>query len=184
MAFKWTTPRTWVASEVVTASMGNEQWRDNSEAVNRFVRKTADESLNTNITVQDDNHLSIAIPQAGTYVVECIIVASSAANAAGDIKFGFTFPTGTLHMFGAGLDTTLASGNEGTFNGRALNNDTASPTATAAYGLSTTPTHIRVTVLLIATASGTLTLQWAQSASNANNTTVHEGSFMLARQVA
>jgi hypothetical protein len=51
-------------------------------------------------------------------------------------------------------------------------------------GLSATQLAIKVHGILIATASGTLRLMWAQMAANASASTIKAGSHMLVRQVA
>ena len=172
----WTAPRTWVAGEKPPASTLNTHIRDNLIALNGFVRKTADEPVTSSAALQDDDQLLYTIAATGTYVFDAYLIATSAANAAGDLSLGFTAPTGTLQYQGIGLDTTLASGNTGTVN-------TAS-SGTLNYGLSTTATLIWIHGTLIATATGTLQLQWAQQASNASASTVKSGSHMLVRQVA
>jgi len=177
MAFQWTSPRTWVAGEKPPASTLNAHIRNNLEALNGFVRKTADESVTSSAVLQNDDQLLFSIPQAGTYVFEFVIFATSAANAAGDIQIQVIGPAGTFTFGGNGLDITLASGNTGTVN-------TAGISTTVNFGVSTTQTMILIKGILVATASGTLQLQWAQQASNANATTVKAGSHMTVRQVA
>jgi hypothetical protein len=183
MTFKWTAPRTWVAAEKPPASTLNDHIRNNLEALNGYKEKTADESVTSSTTLQDDNHLLFSIPQAGTYVFDARLFMTSAANAAGDIKVGFTFPTGTCHFAFIGLDDTLASGFKGPMHGQGALSATSGTTALA-LGLSTSTLFGSVQGILIATASGTLTLQWAQLASNASASTVKSGSHMLVRQVA
>lgn len=176
MAFKWTPPRTWVAGEKPPAATLNDHIRNNLEALNGFVRKTADESVTSSAVLQNDDHLLWTIPQAGTYMFDAYLIADSAANAAGDLSVDFTAPAGTLQFAGHGLDTTLASGNTGTVN--------AASSGTLNYGLSTTATLVWLHGTLVATASGTLQLRWAQQASNASASTVRSGSHLTVRQVA
>lgn len=179
----WTTPRTWVAGEKPSAATLNLHIRDNLNALNGFVRKTADESVTSSATLQNDNHLTLSIPAAGTYIIDLRLFASSAANAAGDLQVGFTFPAGTMHVGYGVLANTLASGSSGTAEfGASLS--VASGAAAAGIGLSTTVTHQIINAIFIATASGTLQVQWAQLASNASASTVKAGSYMTMRQVA
>lgn len=179
----WTAPRTWTAAETVTAAIMNGAVRDNLLALNGYVHKSADESLNTSTTLQNDNHLLYAIDDTGTFEIDAWIYAASAADAAGDIKFGWSFPTGTLHFSGFGLDSTLASGQSGTFAAAAALSATSGTTALG-FGLSTQNNTIHLHGHLAATATGTLQLMWAQVASNANNSTVKAGSHLRVRQVA
>lgn len=178
----WTAPRTWVAAETVTAAIMNTHVRDNLLATTGYVRKTADESLNLSTTLQDDDHLLYTINDTGTFVFDLELIVTSAANAAGDFKFGFTFPTGTMDFNAIGADTSLASGNVSTAHFGVVISATSGSTALA-YGASTTAAVIRARGHFAATATGTLRLQWAQFASNASNTTVKAGSFMTVRQL-
>ncbi len=178
----WTTPANWAASEVPTSTKMNQQIKGNFEAINGFVRKTADESVTSSAVLQNDDHLFYSIAATGTYVIDLNLIATSAANAAGDLSVAFTFPTGTFYAFGHGLDTSLASSSIGTIN--AGGGVVTSGTAIALYGLSTSVTFINIKGLFIATATGTLQFQWAQQASNANASTLKTGSFMTVKQVA
>jgi hypothetical protein len=178
----WTTPRTFVAGEVETAAIFNAHLRANLNAINGFVRKTADESVTSSAVLQNDDHLLYTISAAGTYVLDLFLLATSVANAAGDINVAFTFPTGTFYLLTDGLQDTLASGNTGTVikAGGAI----TSGTAFAGFGLSTNTTAIKLNGLFIATATGTAQFQWAQQTSNANASKVLTGSYMTVRQVA
>jgi len=178
----WTTPRTWVAAEVVTAAEMNAHVRDNLNAINGFVRKTADESVTSSAVQQNDDHLLYAIPAVGTYVFDLYLLALSAANAAGDLQVGFSFPTGTFYLTGFGADAGLASGSVQT--GAWGSAPITSGAAALTYGLSTTSNSIHLHGLFIATATGTVQFQWSQSVSNASASTVKTGSHMLVRQVA
>lgn len=173
----WTSPRTWVSSEVVTAAQMNAHVRDNLTALNGFVRKTADESVTSSTTLQNDNHLLLTIPAVGTYEFDAYLFGTSAANAAGDLNVGFSFPTGTLHFGGAGADATLASSVLGPGNWQGSLSAT-SGTTSHSYGLSTSTLLIHIHGLFIATATGTLQLMWSQAVSNANASTIKSGSHM------
>lgn len=179
----WTAPRTWVAAEVVTAAIMNTHVRDNLNALNGYVRKTADESVTSSTTLQNDDHLLYTIGATGTYVFDLYLLATSAANAAGDLGVGFTFPTGTMYLGGIGPDTGLASGTVQTGQWGA-NNAYTTGALFNVYGLSTSTLDIRLHGLFVATATGTLQFQWAQQASNANASTVKAGSHLVVKQTA
>ena len=173
----WTNPRTWVAGEKPTAAVMNQHIRDNLLALNGFAQKTADESVTSSTTLQDDDHLQYTIDATGKYVFELTLFARSAADAAGDLRIDMVGPAGTFTWGAIGLDVTLASGNTGTVN-------TAASGSPYNFGLSTTQLMIIVKGLFVATATGTLKLQWAQQASNANASTIKAGSHMTVKQVA
>lgn len=150
-----------------------------------FVRKTADESVTSSTTLQNDNELTLAVAANCTYAFRVWLLATDATDANGDIKFGFTFPTSAVcHFSGKGPHTLLASGafGDGEYIGR---NTATSGSTVASYGLTTSVIGIEITGLLIVGANaGNLQLQWAQNTSDANATTVQAGSFMILERVA
>lgn len=181
MPAAWTSPATAAAGEL-TSAFWNTHVRDNLLALSGFVYKTADESVTSSATLQNDNHLTYTINQAGTYVVDMHLIGTSAANAAGDLQIAFTFPTATFYGTAYGADTGLASGSVQT--GQWGANTLTSGTVFQNFGLSTAFLGIHFHGLMVATASGTLQLQWAQQASNANASTLKAGSYMTVKQVA
>ena len=176
----WTNPRTWVAGEKPSAATLNAHIRDNLNALNGFVRKTVDESITSSTAVQNDNELVFTIGATGTYVFDLYLLVTSAANAAGDIQVGFSFPTGTLNLWGPGTDPALGSGTIA--SGKFAASGATSGTFWNDYGVSTTASGFNIHGLLQATATGTLTFQWAQFASNANATTVKANSHLIVKQ--
>jgi len=166
----------WTTNEVVTATKLDQVSVD-------YVLKSADESVNLSTTLQNDNDLAYTVAATGTYVFDLHLYATSAANAAGDLIYGFSFPTGTLHFAQTGPNNLLASGSNETGEWIARLSATSGTTSTP-VGLSTSMIGIHVHGILIATATGTLQLMWAQNTSNANNSTVKAGSHMIVRQVA
>jgi hypothetical protein len=177
----WSAPRTWVTSEVVTAAQLNQEIRDNLNALNGFVRKTTDESITSSTAVQNDDHLLYTIGATGTYVFD-LYVRIVAGNAAGDIQVGFSFPTGTLDLWGPGIDPAIAAGTIA--SGKFYSAGATSGTFWTDFGASATATGFNLHGLLQVTATGTLTFQWAQFASNATATTVKAQSHLIVKQVA
>jgi len=163
-------------AEVVTATKLDQLAVD-------YVIKTADESVTSSTTLQNDDHLLYTVAATGTYAFDLYLIATSAANAAGDINVAFTFPTGTMRLWGPGSDPALASGTlaQSKF---AASTAVTSGTAWQDFGLSTTSLGFNIHGLFTATATGTLQFQWAQFASNANATTVRAGSHLIVKQVA
>jgi hypothetical protein len=150
-----------------------------------YVRKTADESVTSSTTLQNDNELLLAVAANCTYVFRVWIMATDATDANGDIKFAFTFPTGAVcHFSGKGPHTLLASGAFGDGEYIARNTATSGSTV-ASYGLTTSVIGIELTgLLIVSSTAGNLQLQWAQNSSDANATTVQAGSFMTLERVA
>lgn len=146
--------------------------------------KASDTSVNTDGTVNSDPELVIVLPANRTYDIEVVIHATSAANAAGDLRVAYAWTnTATVTRGGDGLALALASGTSADLNAPALAADTTSPTSDLTYGVSTTRTVVREVLTVVTGGTAvTLTLQWAQETSNANNTTVLTGSKMIARR--
>jgi hypothetical protein len=163
------------AGEVLTASKLN--------SLGLPATKTGDESVTSSAVLQNDDQLLIVLNSAGTYYVDVYLFVTSAANAAGDLSVGFSFPTGTMHFGVHALDSTLASGSNGTMVTAGILSAT-SGSSSLSVGASTSVTLVWVHGVFTATATGTLQFMWAQAASNASATTVRAGSHMTARQVA
>lgn len=180
----WQTPPTFTGTDgTVVHDSTFQKLSDDLNALNGSVRKTADESVTSSATLQNDNELAIAIPAAGTYEIDVHLFVTSAANAAGDLRVGATFPAGTMTMAADGLDNSLASGAAGTMT-RFAAAITSGVDPGVALGASTTMTYAHIKFLFVATASGTFQFQWAQGASNANATTVKANSFLTMVQRA
>jgi hypothetical protein len=178
----WTAPRTWTAAETVTAALMNAHVRDNLNALNGFVRKTADESVTSSTTLQNDNHLLYTIAATGTYKFEVVGFAIAPVSTI-DIKIGFAFPTGVCSWGAIGMDPAIASGNvgEGSFFGF---ESATSGSTSISLGIASATTIFRATGVLVASATGTLQFMWAQNASSASAMTLQTGSFMEVEQKA
>jgi len=163
------------SSEVATATKLDQIGLD-------YVQKTADESVTSSTTLQNDDHLLYTVATTGTYVFDMYLLGTSAANAAGDLAVAVTFPTGTMYLAGQGLVPTLASGSAEQI--QAGGTVYTSGAAFNSYGLSTSVSLLHLHGLLVATATGTIRLQWAQQSSNANASTLKTGSHMITYQVA
>lgn len=152
-----------------------------------YAVKSATTSRNTTTTVTADPHLSIALPADSQWDIQADLWVSSAANAAGDFRYGWTFPTGaSLDMGSHGLIDTIASGSVGDIDTEVrVSADTSSPSAETSNMASTTATLItprgRITV---GSTAGNLVLTWAQLASNGNNTNLLIGSKLVARRLS
>lgn len=154
-----------------------------------FARKTADETLTSDTTLQNDNHLTLSVAASAVYTFELMLMAQTASNdLAGDIKVGFTFPSAsTLHFTGTGPNNAdLASGGSTNSNGEWIaRNGATSGSTNIPYGMSGTPIGIMLRGLLITGVNaGTLALSWAQNTSDPDTLTVLSGSWMRAVRVA
>lgn len=177
----WTAPRTWVAAEVVTASIGNTHWRDDLLALadrHQVVHKTLNESVTSSTVLQNDNELAFAVVAGSTYVFELWLILFS-TSATPDVKVGFTFPTGTM-AFGA-------FGGDPTINFQA-NSGATSGTTVQPLGVAVSASPVAQNALIkgsfVCTVSGTVQMQWAQNTSDATAMTIKAGSTLWAARVA
>ena len=192
----WTSPRTWVAGEIVTAAIGNTHWRDNLLALAHgswgrdvtVVLKAADETVTNSATVQSDDHLLFAVSANAKYLVEFKLFVSQNANSVGaDFKFGFSLPASASWSGGDGLpDPTVGTTAAGDGNWTAVLAASAATRVCGLDGNSGNITGLSFTVLIVtAGTSGTVTLQWAQNTATAGvGTTVKANSWLRAERVA
>ena len=155
-------------------------------AVPTEVIKPSSTSRNTTISPTADPALSITLAASQTFEVRVDILGSSAANAAGDLRLRLAWTnTATVTWWLAGLSSTLASGAEADLAANAATADGTSPTADTQLGLATSVTgQTMFAIVATGVSPVVLTLEWAQLASNGNNSTVLAGSRIVARRIA
>lgn len=134
--------------------------------------KSADQTIISNATLQNDTELAVAVAASTTYDFKLILLYNSGVTP--DLKFGWTFPASTtmrysMQGYSAGVvqsfrlietDVNVLDGN-------------ASSLSCVCEG----------TVFVGATA-GTLQLQWAQNTLTASNSSVLLGSSLRLWKVA
>jgi hypothetical protein len=180
----WTDPRTWVDSEFVTAGIMNQHIRDNLSAVgpHLMVRKTADESVVSSTALQNDDNLFMSVEANGVYRVEFNLMFSGVA--AGDIRFGFTFPSGGRISVSAIGDNESAVTTWYAWHGT---NGASGGTGSWGFNCFGPGNRSYVSIhgaYINGSTAGTLQLQWAQFASNATASVVHSDSTLWAVKFA
>ncbi len=138
-----------------------------------IVRKTADEIVNNSTTLQNDDHLLLAVGANEVWLIDLILLLIQ-ANAAADWKYKWAYPTGTTMFWAEEFSwsypqTTLFI---------ETNTGNMSSALTAITGLM-----IRAIVIVGGTA-GTLNFQWAQSAATVANNTIKANSCLIAHKLA
>ncbi len=139
------------------------------------IRKTADESVTSNTTLQDDDHLLFNIAVNEVWYVEYVLFGTDAAGF--DFKFTVAVPSGaTGKWWDVGQVSVLTAGGvlTGTSFGTTISIDTG---AADKYIL------LYAYVFNGATA-GQVKLQWAQTASEAGAATLYANSFLRATKIA
>lgn len=140
--------------------------------ITKFVRKTANETVNTSAALQDDDDLLFAVGASEVWEFECVLWYESATTP--DLKVAFTCPAAaTLWWVLSGLNDTGTQWNE---NGTIVGSGTA---AALFGGGAASIRSARLRGLLVnSTNAGNLTLQWAQNTSNGSNTIVYANSTL------
>jgi hypothetical protein len=178
----FTDPKTWAFQEGVESAELNSNLRDNINSMgpHLIVRKPSDESLTSNTTLQDDNHLILPVAANEVWQVSYGIIYAGATGT-GDIKVAFTFPaSGDIQFSGLGPD------NGGSVRYRRWSG-TTSPTANfdfLGFGASIYAYVGIQGVFTNSSTAGSLTLQWAQNAISATATIVRANSTLWAVKLA
>lgn len=172
----------WTAHDILTAADLNAAI---SRSIPKVYVKTADESVTSSTTIQNDDELASMPLTAGiSYAVEAFIIASGAA--AGDIKITWA-RSGTINQIGARLcigptvNTTdvQGTGAAATTNGVTRASGGHALTTAISYGTDgTNNSAIHEQFTLQCVVSGQLTFQWTQNASSGTATIVKAGSWI------
>ena len=146
---------------------------DVSRIVPQCPRKTADESLISNATLQNDDHLFVTLVANGIY--RHFLNLTYQSNSTPAFSMDFTLPASATmvgNLFGCGG------------SGAAFQWGTMGTSLVGAAGTGgNTGLQIHGMIIVGATA-GTARVRWAQSVSNATTTYVRSGSFWEVRRVA
>ena len=141
-----------------------------------FVRKTADETVNNSIALQNDDDLKFAVAAGETWEFEVVALVTSAAAAG--LTFDFAIPAASTFgrkQYELWDDTTIrAQGSD------ALEDDSVYAGAVAA--LASDELIIRG-VFVNGVNAGTVQLRWAQTVADASNTQFLIGSYLKARRL-
>jgi len=145
-------------------------------------RKTADETVTSSITLQDDDHLLFSIAANEEWVMTYEIRVNAAGGSLGTtgVKVAITVPSGAtmdLNFFGK-ADTDTVFGGTGN----------AGSSGTPAFAVTPAGTGSAIlrgwAWVLNGANAGSVTLQWAQNASSGSPLVFKKGSFMQATRIA
>ena len=174
----WTAPRTWTDGELVTKAIMDPHVRDNFLAVPHLIaRKTADESVISSTTFQDDDHLFFTIGVNEVWQVQYPLMVR--ADPAGDIKIQFTGPSGCLPVLSA-LITPGSGGAPLSYTWTALSTSQSLGITSATVS---EPILISGDVVNGGT-GGTFMMQWAQVGSSGTATKVMANSAIVGMKLA
>jgi hypothetical protein len=145
-----------------------------------WARKTADESITSSTTQQDDDTLFVSVVANSTYIVEMVLQVRSATGTTAGIAWQFVAPAGAT-LFGGAVGLTPGSTTNTT--PRVDTIALGGPNGHGSVGTSTNAAILADAVLIVGGTAGTFKLQWAQNVSNGTATTVKTGSYLRLRQV-
>lgn len=145
-----------------------------------WVKKAVSESLGSSTTLQDDDHIQLALEKLGIWVVK--LNASCTGAAAGDIKIAWTLSNcsqhTTRHCIGPGLGTADVTASAVT---RMSTHSWATAVPYGTDGSATTGAIKEEGLIEVTNVAATVQMQWAQNTSNAAVTTVSANTFAKAR---
>jgi hypothetical protein len=162
-------------------------WEDLTPG-SRIIIKSADETISSDGTLGDDSQLVAPLEINADYLVELMAVYTSGATP--DFQYALAF-SGTLSSAMGRLAhraTQAAVGNAGAYTEPVDTFFTGTEMGDAwvingsATGTDRGYTHFRG-VVRVGAGAGNLSFQWAQNTSNASNTTVTAGSYLIAERV-
>jgi hypothetical protein len=155
------------------------KWAAQSGTSATVVRKTADESVTSSTTMQDDNHLLFAIGANEVWAFEMYVFYHGAA--AGDISFALSVPSGATYRRGQmGLATGATTD---TADVRIVSVTTGS-SGLGAINTSEQAMAIHTGVVVNGVNAGFVTLQWAQASISGTATTVLTNSYLKAHKIS
>lgn len=153
-------PSNWNASHTLDGGM----------VVPVVVLKTADETVNNSTTLQDDNHLVLAVGASDVWILDVLLGWSRESGGAQQSKYAFTVPVAATIIGHPGWSLTAQS---------AATDITSAQTLTGTMGTGTTWLHF--TALYVGGANaGNIQLQWAQNTAEGFNHYLKANSRIIA----
>jgi len=173
----FTAPTTRATNFFVTAAIWNAEHVDNfnTAVMHLLARKTADESVTSSTTLQDDNHLFYSIAANEIWYVQMALYVVDGSDGAANFKMGLTLPASATCFF-----SWVWGNTSGTFAMHRLRVGTTVSLFGSAGGDLFSPPGVVVN----AGTAGTVQLQWAQSTSNASPVTVKANSALWGVKLA
>jgi len=163
------------ADDPDSALVNPSDWNANHAGI-EVIRKTALETVINSITLQDDDHLLLALAANEVWEFEGTLLLTGAET--GDFKMAFTIPSGaTISWSALGLLGPATAENQ-----LVTSNVIEASGAAITFGVlngKKIPVIFRGVVVNGATA-GNLQLQWAQSVSDGSGTVIHINSYLKA----
>jgi hypothetical protein len=143
-------------------------------------RKTADESITSSTTLQDDDHLTFAIGANEEWILDACVVFGNSLNTTG-IQTAVTVPSGATLRASTEITTTNTSPNDAKSDSVA----TSGAVIIAFGGLNGANGVVKYFVWVLNGATpGNVTLQWSPGSNIGTALTAKKGSFLRANRIA
>lgn len=147
-----------------------------------FVRKTADESVTSSTTLQDDNHLTLSVEANAVYQVELVMIYDG-EETTGDLKVQFVAPASAAFSYGT-MSAHSDQASEFDSSMKLTEQTLAAATTYGCFGTGVNVFGRAFGLLVTAGTAGTFKLQWAQNGSSATATRLRTNSYLILRRVA
>lgn len=150
-------------------------------------RKTADTSRSTTTTLTNDPELTLALVANYVYTFQAVLIIDG--GNVGDMKIGFTFPTGTTMTWGL-IDNPVTITSPLPASSAVFTGAFGSATSGSSFfnaGLAGTGNQIFTPVgglVSMGSTSGSLNLQWAQASSDGTAAIMKAGSWLKCSRIA
>ena len=180
---------TWTADKLLKgAGVGVDPTEINVPAGPTIVRKIVDEIVNNSITLQNDDHLLLAIGANEVWLIDFYLLCNATSSTTPDIKFGWAYPTGCSIRWGpAGAGDSTAEETWG-FTNTAGYSNSFSETGVNYHGLAYSPSYqgaIHLIALVInGGTAGNVNLQWAQYTATVEDIKVQTNSCLIAHKIS
>jgi len=153
-----------------------------SPGVPQIVLKTADETVTSSTTLQDDDHLKFNGPPNQKIFFDLYLRINTAAGATSDFKCGWSYPAGVTMNWGLDAAGERVAGFTGAMQPASTADDGLSETETLNVGLgNVTTTFMLVHIagwIFFGANSGTIQFRWAQNTSDVTGTVLKQDSFL------
>jgi hypothetical protein len=167
------------ATAPITGGLAGNDIHDNRGFADKaYVRKTADESVTSSTTIQDDDHLFVSVAASVTYEVLVFVLYEGATT--GDMTIGFSGPAGATFDWAPGgqrNDNATIQVDRGLIS-------TTKIVGTSGTGAANHAVAMIHGILIVGTTAGTFRFRFAQGTSDATATTVLTGSYMRLKRIA
>jgi hypothetical protein len=137
-----------------------------------YVYKTADESVTSSATIQDDDHISFSLNAYETWELNGELQADNVSNNV-DIKIAWQFPAGAIARF---YTTGIQDAGGNAIQGNGLITASNTPKTIQINGGVSSLISVRG-IIKMGSTSGTLKLRWSQGTTNLSTTTLRAYSY-------